>query len=134
MNLFDIGKVKETTEIALFHPVTGEALRNGDGTDMTITVYGPYSKHYKALMHEQQNRRLAKAQRSGGKLTLSAEELEASAFETLLKCITGWNVTLENDGKKSKFTEDAARKVLTELPWVREQIEAVFTDTRAFLA
>ncbi len=134
MSLFNIATVKDTTDVTLYHPVTGEALKNADGTEMTITVHGPYSKTYKSLMHDQQNKRLAKVQRSGGKLSLSAEEIEASAFDTLVKCVAGWNVTLDNDGKKAKFTEDAVRDVLTQLPWVREQVEAVFTDTRAFLA
>lgn len=126
-----IGKVKETTDVMLMHPVSGEPLLNGDKTTMTITIHGPYSARYKKINHEQQNRRLIKAQRSGGKLNLTAEEIESSALEILVKCVEGWHVTLDKD--LEKFSEDKVREVFVSLPWVREQVDAAFGDARAFL-
>lgn len=131
MGLNDIGKVKETTDVELVHPVTGEALLNADGSPMTITVHGPYSKRYKQISHAQQNKRLMKAQRTGGKLNLTAEEIEASALDLLVKCVEGWNITL--DEEPEAFSPEKARDVFTDLPWVREQVDAAFGDTRAFL-
>ena len=131
MGLNDIGKVKETTDVELMHPSTGETLLNDDGTPMTITVHGPYSSTYKSVSHNQQNKRLMKAQRTGGKLNLTAEELEASSLELLVKCTEGWSLTL--DKKPEDFSQDKARQVYMEHPWVREQVDAVFGDTRAFL-
>ena len=131
MGLNDIGKVKETTDVELVHPATGETLLNEDGTAMTITVHGPYSSTYKAVSHAQQNKRLMKAQRTGGKLNLSAEEIEASSLDLLVKCTEAWNLTL--DEKPEDFSQDKARQVYLEHPWVREQVDAVFGDTRAFL-
>ena len=130
MGLNDIGKVKDTTEVELVHPRSGETLGNEDGSPMTITVYGPYSSHYKAVSHAQQNARLAKAQRMGGKMSLTAEELEASSLDLLVKCTESWNITL--DKKPEEFSQDKARQVYTEHPWVREQVESVFGDNRAF--
>jgi hypothetical protein len=131
MGLNDIGKVKETTDVELLHPATGEVLLNDDGTPMTITVHGPYSSTYKATSHAQQNKRLMKAQRTGGKLNLSAEEIEASSLDLLVKCTEGWSLTL--DKEPEEFSQDKARQVYLEHPWVREQVDAVFGDTRAFL-
>jgi len=131
MGLNDIGKVKETTDVELMHPATGETLLNDDGTPMTITVHGPYSSTYKSVSHNQQNKRLMKAQRTGGKLNLTAEELEASSLELLVKCTEGWALTL--DKKPEDFSQDKARQIYMEHPWVREQVDAVFGDTRAFL-
>lgn len=131
MGLNDIGKVKETTDVELVHPATGETLLNDDKTPMTITVYGPYSSVYKTVSHNQQNKRLMKAQRTGGKLNLTAEELEASNLDLLVKCTEGWNLTL--DKAPEEFSQDKARQVYLEHPWVREQVDAVFGDTRAFL-
>jgi len=131
MGLNDIGVVKDTTDVELVHPKTGEILTNDDGTPMVVTVHGPYSSHYKAITHAQQNRRLAKAQRLGGKMTLTAEELEASSLDLLVKCTAGWKVTLEKGVEK--FSEEKVREVYVKMPWVRDQIEAVFGDTRAFL-
>ena len=131
MGLNDIGKVKETTDVELLHPATGEVLLNDDGTPMTITVHGPYSSTYKAVSHAQQNKRLMKAQRTGGKLNLSAEEIEASSLDLLVKCTEGWSLTL--DKEPEEFSQDKARQVYLDHPWVREQVDAVFGDTRAFL-
>ena len=131
MGLNDIGKVKETTDVELMHPATGEVLLNDDGTAMTITVHGPYSSTYKSISHAQQNKRLMKAQRTGGKLNLSAEEIEASSLDLLVKCTESWNISLGDE--KEEFSQDKARQVYLEHPWVREQVDAVFGDTRAFL-
>ena len=131
MGLNDIGKVKETTDVELMHPATGEVLLNDDGTAMTITVHGPYSSTYKSVSHNQQNKRLMKAQRTGGKLNLSAEEIEASSLDLLVKCTESWNISLGDE--KEEFSQDKARQVYLEHPWVREQVDAVFGDTRAFL-
>lgn len=130
MDLLNIGKTKDTTDVTLYHPITSEVLVNEDGSTMTITVHGPYSKKYKAVAHAQQNRRLAKAQR-GGKLTLSAEEIEASAMELLTQCVEDWNITL--GGEKPKCTEAKVRDVFTQLPWVKDQVDAALGDAQAFL-
>jgi len=131
MSLLSIGKTKDTTDVMLYHPVSGEALLNDDGSHMSITIHGPYSKQYKKVSHEQQNRRLVKAQRSGGKLNLTAEEIEASSLEILVKCVAGWNVTLTKGVEE--FSEEKVRSTFEALPWVREQVDAAFGDTRAFL-
>jgi hypothetical protein len=131
MSLLSVGKTKDTTDVMLYHPVSGEPLLNGDGTQMSVTIHGPYSARYKKVSHDQQNRRLIKAQRSGGKMNLTAEEIEASALEILVKCVDGWNVTLDKD--LESFSEEKVRDVFTTLPWVREQVDAAFGDTRAFL-
>jgi len=131
MGLNNIGKVKETTDVELVHPSTGETLLNDDGTPMSITVHGPYSSTYKSVTHNQQNKRLMKAQRTGGKISLTAEELEAGSLELLVKCTENWKITL--DEGLEEFSQDKARQVYLDYPWVREQVDAVFGDTRAFL-
>jgi len=129
--LLSIGKTKDTTDVVLYHPQTGDALLNADGTQMTITIYGPYSDRYKKVTHEQQNRRLIKAQRSGGRMNLTAEEIEAGALEVLVECTEAWNLTLTD--KLEKFDKAKVREVYTTIPWVKDQVDAAFGDTRAFL-
>jgi hypothetical protein len=133
MGLKNVGTVKDTTDIELVHPATGEALLNDDGSTMTITVHGPYSETYRKVNHDQQNKRLMKAQRTGGKVNLTAEEIEASSLELLVKCTVDWKITLEDGKGLEPFDQDAARQVYKEYPWLREQVDAVFGDTRAFL-
>lgn len=131
MDLMNIGTTKETTDVVLYNPVNSEILTNEDGSEMTITVCGPYSKKYKSISHAQQNRRLMKAQRTGGKLNLTAEEIEASALDLLVKCIESWNITV--GGKQPDCKESKVRELFEQLPWVREQVESALGDTQAFL-
>jgi hypothetical protein len=130
-DLLNIGKTKETTDVVLYNPVNSEILTNEDGSEMTITIHGPYSKRYKSISHAQQNRRLQKAQRTGGKLNLSAEEIESSALDLLVKCVDAWTITL--GGEQPTCTETKVREVFTDLPWVREQVDAALGDAQAFL-
>lgn len=130
-DLLSIGKTKETTNVVLYNPVNSEILTNEDGSEMTITIHGPYSKKYKSISHAQQNRRLQKAQRTGGKLNFSAEEIEASALDLLVKCVDGWNVTM--GGEKPDCNEAKVRELFVDLPWVREQVDAALGDAQAFL-
>lgn len=129
--LLSIAKTKDTTDVVLYHPQTGDVLLNADGSQMTITIHGPYSERYKKVTHEQQNRRLLKAQRSGGRMNLTAEELEAGALEVLVECTETWNLTLTE--KLEKFDKAKVREVYTTLPWVKGQVDDAFSDTRAFL-
>lgn len=130
-DLMDIGTVKETTDVILYHPVNSEILRNDDGSEMTITVYSPYSKHVKAVTHAQMNRRLQRAQRTGGRLNTTSEELDASSMDLLVKSIASWNITL--GGTKPEFTEAKVREVFEKLPWVREQVDQGVGDLQGFL-
>ena len=131
MDLMNIGTTKETTDVTLYNPINSEILVNDDKSEMTITIHGPYSKKYKTISHAQQNRRLMKAQRTGGKLNLTAEELEASALDLLVKCVDGWNITL--GGEQPDCKEAKVREVFEALPWVREQVDAALGDAQAFL-
>jgi hypothetical protein len=131
MDLMNIGTTKETSDVILYNPINSEILVNDDKSEMTITIHGPYSKKYKTISHAQQNRRLMKAQRTGGKLNLTAEELESSALDLLVKCVDGWKITLGGD--KPKCTEAKVREVFETLPWVREQVDAALGDAQAFL-
>ncbi len=131
MDLMNIGTTKETTDVTLYNPINSEILLNDDKSEMTITIHGPYSKKYKSISHAQQNRRLMKAQRTGGKLNLTAEEIESSALDLLVKCVDGWSITL--GGEKPECKEAKVREVFEALPWVREQVDAALGDAQSFL-
>lgn len=132
MGLNSVGTVKETATIELYDPATSETLLNADGTPMTITFHGPYSKKYKAVSNAQQNRRLMKVQRTGGKMNMTAEEIEAGNLDLLVKCVESWNLSL--DAEKEPFSEAKVREVFTDMPWVKEQVDTAFGNTAAFLA
>jgi len=133
MSLRDVGTVKDTTTITLFDPATGKDLLNADGTAMTVAVYGPYSDRYKSVLRAQQQQRVAEITAKGrDSATLNPDEMEAMSRELTLQCIADWNLTLEGD-TTLPFSFEAAESVLTEFPWVRDQISVAMGNVGNFL-
>jgi len=132
MSLRDVGTVKDTTTITLFHPATGKDLLNADGTPMTVTVHGPYSERYKAVLRDQQQRRMTDMTRAAARTNMTPEEIDAFAQELMTRCIEDWALTLEGDDKLP-FSAEAATTVLAEFPWLRDQINAAIGDVAGFL-
>jgi len=132
MSLRKIAQTKDTTVVTLVDPDDLETvLTNADGSPMTITVYGPFSKKYKELNFKAQDKRLKKLQRTGGKMQISAEELAEAAREVLMGCVVEWNVTIEDDPEP--FTPDAIARVFEEFPWVVTQLDTVIGNELNFL-
>lgn len=128
---------KKTAEagvpVEIRHPKTNLPL------GITITVCGTDSDTYKKIQRKQLNRRLELSQRSrNNKLTLTAEELEAESLDVLVACIKSWSQ--ENrpeiefaDGEWLPCTPENIRRVLEELPWLKEQIDQEIGDRSNFL-
>jgi hypothetical protein len=133
MGLKDVAKVSETATIELTDPFDHTTLLNDDGSPMTISVYGPYSSAYRQINHNVTNKRLMKSQRSGGKVSITSEEIEATNFEKFVKCTAGWHLTLKSGEGIAEFSQEAARQLYKEEPWVLEQVKAVLEDEKAFL-
>jgi len=131
MDLNDIGAAKDTTEVELYDPRTQTVIMNDDETAMSVTVYGPYSSRQKQIRDNQQNRRIKRSQRTGGKLTLTAEELYEDSTKMIIKCIDSWNIQM--NGEKLDCTEENIRTVLEKFKWIRDQIEVVIEDGSSFL-
>ncbi len=132
MDISSIGKTKDTSDVTIYNPITQETLVNDNGTDMTITIYGPNSSQYKAVNHAQQNRRLQKAQRTNGKMNLTAQEIESAAMDLLVKVTDSWNITVNKECPDC--VEAKVKDIYTEFPWIRDQVDAALNDAQAFLA
>lgn len=132
MSLRDVGKVKDTTTVTIYHPATSKPLLNADKTAMTVVLHGPYSARYKGVLREQQQRRLADSPRAG-RMTLDADEIESMSSDLLLQCIESWDITLEGDKKLPAYTQDAGMKILAEFPWLRDQLQAAMGNVADFL-
>ena len=132
MDLLKLVPTTDTIDVVLMHPATFEPLLNEDGTEITITVYAPHSKEYKAAVHEQTNLRLKQMQKGGrkGNSSITAEELETASIKMLAKTTEGWNVTF--DGSKPKFTISAAQDLYERVFWVKDQIEDSISDNEVF--
>jgi hypothetical protein len=126
-----IGSPLETNKLTLYHPVTDEPLVDDEGNSMWIEVYGLDSSKYKQVLHDQTNRRLQKAQRSGSRAVVTAEQQESMALDLLAKCTKNWHIIL--NGETPGCTEENARDLYSKYPWIRDQVDAFVHDRKAFL-
>lgn len=123
-------KKKDTTDVELCLP-NYVPIVNDDGTPMTITVNGVYSAKYREALDAQQSARLKRVQSSGGKMTLTQEELRSDRFSFVVSMVAGWNITL--DGEKPTCVQKAIRDVFERLPFIYEQIDRALEDGQSFL-
>lgn len=130
MDLKDLTPKSDTIEVEIKHPITGEALKNDDDTPMTITLHATHSKDYKSVMHEQTNRRL-KAASATGRVDITSEELEENTLEVLAKATKSWNLTF--GGEKPELTVDAAKKLYTEVFWIKDQLDEGISNSMGFM-
>ena len=126
MDLMNLKPTSDTVEVLLVHPSTLESLTNQDGSEMSITVYAPHTKEYKAVMHEHTNKRIAKASKRKA-TNFSAEELESATIDLLVRTTAAWDITY--DGKKPKLTPALCKEVYTNLFWIKDQIEEAVADS-----
>jgi hypothetical protein len=131
MDLTQFEKKSDTVVVELHNPVDFTPLVRNDGTPMTVEVYGKFSDKYKQVQNSQQNARLKRAQRSGGKVPVTAQELRAERLNLVVTCVKDWNIVL--DGETPPCTPDSVKSVFDRLPWVMDQVEEAMEDTQAFL-
>lgn len=132
MSLRSVGKTKATTTITVCDPVTRQPLKTiGGEEDMTVTLHGPYSDHYKQVLREQQQRRTTEMVGKGSP-TMSPEELDEFSRDLLFKCIESWTVTLEGD-EIVPLEREAVEAVFTEFPWLRDDIDVALGSRGNFL-
>jgi hypothetical protein len=129
-DLFNMIPTDDTIVVNVKHPLTEEPLTKDDGKEMTITVYAPHSSAYKAIVHEQTNKRIQKAAK-GKKVTFTAEELENTTLEMLAKTTKDWSIQL--NGKSPKFSVAEAMDLYNKLPWLKQQVLEAQEDYSAFL-
>ena len=132
MDLMNLIPTTDTIDVVITHPSTYEPLTNEDGTEMTITVYAPHSKEYKAAVHEQTNIRLKQMQSKGNRNnnTITAEELEVATVKMLAKTTKDWSITF--GGEQPKFTVEAAKKLYEDVFWIKDQIEEAVSTSEVF--
>ena len=129
MDLMNLKPTSDTVEVTLKHPNTGDVLKNDDKTDMTIVVYASHSKEYKALMHEQTNKRL-KAMQGKKNTDITAQEMEEATLNMLSKITSEWNITYNKEQPKLSIAK--AKQIYDEVFWIKDQIEEALADSLDF--
>lgn len=129
MDLNNLIPKDDTSTFEIKHPLTNEVLKKDDNTPMTITVYLPHAKEYKAAVHEQTNNRIKRSQKGG--VLYTSEEIEEATMTLLVKTTKDWAIQL--DKKNPKFSFEVCREVYDKLPWVRAQVLQAQEDYASFL-
>lgn len=132
MDLMNLIPTTDTVDVVVKHPSTYDTLLNDDGSEMTITMYAPHSKEYKAAVHEQTNIRLKQMQAKGNRNSnvITAEELESASIKMLAKTTKAWNITF--GGKQPDLDVETAKKLYSEVFWVKDQVEEGLAENEVF--
>lgn len=105
----------------------GEQLKNKDGSDMTITVYGPWTKKYRASGFNLASKRLRNKNED---TEVTYEDFNTANIELLASITYDWNITL--DGKKPELTTENAIEVYDEIYWIKPLIEEAINKSGDF--
>lgn len=130
MDLNSLIPTTDTITVTIKHPVTDEPLLKDDGTEMSIEVYAPHSAQYKAVVHEQTNKRLQKAMKNK-KAVLSAEDVDVMTSDLVVKTTKAWDIQVNK--KTPKFSVAEAQELYSKLPWLKQQIIDAQEDYSSFL-
>lgn len=116
-DLFTRSTAETGVEMKLLHPGTGEVIKNEDGKEWVVTVAGTDSDRWKATIRT--------AARKRGQ---SSDD----GIETMSSLVIGWkNLVLNKE--PLKFTPQAAIKLLTDYPWIRDQVNSFASERANFL-
>ena len=126
--MFDIAaymnEAQDTATVTILHPGTG------DPTSIKITVASMDSEKYKQISMKVQNEQLKYAMKNRGKTT--AERIASNSLEILVWVTVAWEGLAEGD-KPVPCTPENVRRVYTELPFIREQVDEFLGDRRNFI-
>lgn len=122
----DLSKTIPTNDtIVVELEFNGEVLKNDDDTPMTIEVYLPHSKEYRAARHGQADILIEKKTER-----LKSAEAEELGVEFLAKTTKDWNITF--DGKKPKLTVAKAKEIYSTVLWVGDLIAQKVEEAKGF--
>lgn len=130
-DLESIGAPKDTATITLFHPVSGDELRDGEGSPMYVEVYGQDSDVFRKIDRAIANRNIQKARKSRNS-SLTADQMESQRLERIVKCVRSWNLVI--GGQSPECDESTVREVMEKYDWLRDQAEEGIYDRANFLS
>lgn len=117
-------------ELELLHPSTSEPL------GIFIKVLGKDSTMFREHVRDEVNDRIRREQmaRKRGKdiEPTSVQAAEAKAIELLVLCTLGWRGMVLS-GSELDFNVSNARKVYTDFPWIRKQVDEGIANLELFM-
>lgn len=126
MDLMSLTPVSDTIEVKIVHPVTREPFLNDDGSQMSLELYAPHTKQYKAAVYKQASTRI----KASNLEELDFETLDTAGVELLASITKEWNITY--DGKQPKLTPEKAKEVYDKIFWLKAQAEEGINSFEVF--
>lgn len=105
----------------------GDTLKNDDGSDMTITVYGPWTKKYRSSGFNLASKRL-RSKKDSEEITY--EEFNSASIELLAEVTHDWDITY--GGEKPKFSVEKAKEVYEHIFWIKPLLEGAINESGDF--
>lgn len=104
----------------------------GEKTGIVIRITGRESEAVKKVERAQADRRFERANLTGNFAPLKAEELERDQAERLVAATAGWDGVEDESGQPLHFSPENAKRLYTEVSWVREQVQRAMDDRTRF--
>lgn len=120
---------ENTHRFEIIHPVTGE------GIGAMLDVYGSQSdvvQRFQSSVLRKLQKQEFENQRTRKPQFKELTELKAEALENALVRIAGWE-NVEWEGKPLEFTQANAKMLLTQCPWLADQVIEQSDDLGNFL-
>lgn len=125
--ILDLGTLKDefvdSAQLVILHPHTGAE------TSIVLTLASPDSAKYRKLNMALRNKSLQYATKSRG--MASAERMDEDALTLLVGATVSWSGVMEN-GEMLECTPENVRRLYTDLPFVREQVDMFLGDRKNF--
>jgi len=124
--------VSNAVPITILHPKTRQPLRDAAGKEAFISVVSLDSPEVQKVQKAALNKRL----KMRGRVTMTADELEAERAEALVAATKGWYlVGLDGSPLNAPLNDTTARTIYSDLrfSWIKEQVSEALDDRATFL-
>lgn len=131
-------------DIADLLPAFKEGMSNGEfaildpfgkPTDLVLAIAGPYSHERHEARHQLQDA-ISKASFNSTqphkRTPIPSKDMEKLEDEYLASQVLGWSGLTEH-GKPLIRTNDEALRLLRRAPWIRQQVNRIVSDDKAFM-
>jgi hypothetical protein len=124
--------VSNAVPVSIVNPKTRQPIRDAEGKESYISIVSLDSPEVQRVQKDTLNKRL----KTRGRLTMSADELDAERANTLVAATKGWYlVSLDGTPLNVPFSEATARALYSDprFAWIREQVNEALDDRATFL-
>jgi hypothetical protein len=124
--------VTAAVQVPILHPKTRQPLRDAEGREAFISILSVDSPEVQKVQKATLNKRL----KQRGRMTMTADELDAERAEVLIAATKDWFlVSMDGAALNAPYSEATARALYTDprFAWIREQVSEALDDRATFL-